>query len=75
MRMFPNNPYLHILYANFLLEVRKDGPAARTQLQLASKHSPNLVYRYQVSRATCILRIDGLALLRLTLHVPNPLEG
>ncbi|KAG2443479.1 hypothetical protein HXX76_001832 [Chlamydomonas incerta] len=48
MRMFANNPYLHILYANFLLEVRKDGPAARTQLQLASKHSPNLVYRYQI---------------------------
>ncbi|KAG2443203.1 hypothetical protein HYH02_009280 [Chlamydomonas schloesseri] len=48
MRLFNNNAYLHILYANFLLEVRKDGPAARTQLQLASKYSPNLVYRYQI---------------------------
>ncbi|KAG2443480.1 hypothetical protein HXX76_001833 [Chlamydomonas incerta] len=48
MQLFPNHPYLHILYANFLLEVRKDGPAARTQLQLASKHSPGIIYRYQI---------------------------
>ena len=48
MMVFPNNPTLLILYANFLLEVRKDGPAARTQLQLASKHSPTLLQRYQV---------------------------
>eukprot|EP00198_Chlamydomonas_reinhardtii_P005487 XP_001694823.1 predicted protein [Chlamydomonas reinhardtii] len=48
MMVFPNNPTLLILYANFLLEVRKDGPAARTQLQLASKHSPTLLQRYQI---------------------------
>ncbi|GIL67639.1 hypothetical protein Vafri_20979 [Volvox africanus] len=48
MQAFPNDPYLLILYANFLLEVRKDGPAARTQLQLASKHMPSVVQRYQV---------------------------
>ncbi|GIM12312.1 hypothetical protein Vretimale_15676, partial [Volvox reticuliferus] len=48
MLAFSNNPYLLILYANFLLEVRKDGPAARTQLQLASKHMPSVVQRYQV---------------------------
>ncbi len=50
MQNFSNNPFLYILYANFLLEVKKDGPASRTQLQLAAKHAPGLVERYQVSR-------------------------
>lgn len=36
---------------NFLMAVRKDGPASRTQLQLASKLNPGLVDRYQVGRA------------------------
>lgn len=31
---FPNDPQLLILYANFLMEVRKDGLASRTQLQV-----------------------------------------
>ena len=48
MHAFPATAYLHILFANFLLEVRKDGPAARTHLQLAGKYSPSLVERYQV---------------------------
>ncbi|KAG2443224.1 hypothetical protein HYH02_009297 [Chlamydomonas schloesseri] len=48
MQLFPTDPFLLILYANFLLEVRKDGPAARTQLQLALKHMPTLVQRYQI---------------------------
>ncbi len=47
MQTFPKSPFLLILYANFLLEVRKDGPASRTQLQLASKLAPGLVERYQ----------------------------
>ncbi|GIM04910.1 hypothetical protein Vretimale_9369 [Volvox reticuliferus] len=48
LQSFPNAPHLLILYANFVLEVRKDGPAARTQLQLAAKHSPNIIQRYQI---------------------------
>ncbi|KAG2497902.1 hypothetical protein HYH03_004167 [Edaphochlamys debaryana] len=80
MQVFPNTPYLLVLYANFQLEapydriitrvqqrprsgciaqqqrgrlsragqVRKDGPASRTQLQLASKHQPSIVDRYQI---------------------------
>ncbi|GLC59118.1 hypothetical protein PLESTB_001450200 [Pleodorina starrii] len=48
LQTFPNAPHLLILYANFVLEVRKDGPAARTQLQLVGKQMPNLVERYQV---------------------------
>ncbi|KAG2434419.1 hypothetical protein HYH02_012249 [Chlamydomonas schloesseri] len=48
MSVYSNNPTLLILYANFLLEVKRDGPAARTQLQLASKHSPTLLERYQI---------------------------
>lgn len=31
-----------------MLEVKRDGPAARTQLQLAGKQNPNIVERYQV---------------------------
>ncbi|GFR46148.1 hypothetical protein Agub_g7674, partial [Astrephomene gubernaculifera] len=48
MQVFPNSPHLLILYANFMLEVRKDGPAARTQLQLAGKQAPGLVEKYQI---------------------------
>lgn len=35
-----------LLYANFLVEVRKDGQSARTQLQLAVKHNPTIIERY-----------------------------
>ncbi|KAG2494774.1 hypothetical protein HYH03_007018 [Edaphochlamys debaryana] len=48
MQIFPGKPHLMILYSNFILEVKKDGPSARTHLQLASKASPNLVQRYQI---------------------------
>ncbi|EFJ47903.1 hypothetical protein VOLCADRAFT_104960 [Volvox carteri f. nagariensis] len=48
LQTFPNAPHLLILYANFVLEVRKDGPASRTQLQLAAKHSPDIIQRYQI---------------------------
>ncbi|GLI60701.1 hypothetical protein VaNZ11_002794 [Volvox africanus] len=48
LQSFPNATHLLILYANFVLEVRRDGPAARTQLQLAAKHSPNIIQRYQI---------------------------
>lgn len=48
MLAFPNKPFLHILYANFLLAVKKDGPGSRTHLQLAGRHAPTLVERYQV---------------------------
>ncbi|KAG2486667.1 hypothetical protein HYH03_014722 [Edaphochlamys debaryana] len=48
LQVFPGKPFLLILYSNFVLEVSKDGPASRTQLQLAAKASPNLVERYQI---------------------------
>ena len=48
---FPNSPQLLILYGNFLMEVRKDGPASRAQLQLVAKQTPNFVERYQVKSA------------------------
>ncbi|GLI62827.1 hypothetical protein VaNZ11_005578, partial [Volvox africanus] len=48
MATFPNNVELLILYANYLMEVKRDGPAARTQLQLALKGGPSLVQRYQI---------------------------
>ncbi|GLI66740.1 hypothetical protein VaNZ11_010687 [Volvox africanus] len=45
---FPGDVGLLILYANYLMEVKRDGPAARTQLQLALKGGPSLVQRYQI---------------------------
>mmetsp|Transcript_27632 Transcript_27632/g.60501 ORF Transcript_27632/g.60501 Transcript_27632/m.60501 type:complete len:2143 (+) Transcript_27632:192-6620(+) len=45
---FPDAPYLLVLYANFHMSVRHDGPAGRIQLQLASKHSPGIIERYQI---------------------------
>jgi hypothetical protein len=39
--------YLPLLFdATLQLQVRKDGQAARTQIQLATKNSPSLVERY-----------------------------
>eukprot|EP00883_Tetradesmus_obliquus_P002715 jgi/Sobl393_1/12921/SZX78204.1 len=46
MARLPNQPYLLTIYSNFIIEVRKDGQAARTQIQLAGKNSPSLVERY-----------------------------
>lgn len=43
MARMPDNPALMIMYASFLIEVRKDGQGARTQLQLAQKANPSLV--------------------------------
>lgn len=34
------------MYANFMIEVNKDGQASRTQLQLASKNNPGFIDRY-----------------------------
>lgn len=41
MARMPNNPALLVSYASFLIEVRKDGQGARTQLQLAQKANPS----------------------------------
>ncbi len=38
---FPTSPHLLLLYANFLMEVRHDGPAARAQLQVCKGPAPN----------------------------------
>ena len=46
MARFPANPAMYVMYANFLIEARKDGQASRTQLQLAVKNSPGAVERY-----------------------------
>jgi hypothetical protein len=46
MARLPNNPYVLTMFANFIIESRRDGQAARTQLQLAVKASPNLLDRY-----------------------------
>eukprot|EP00775_Hariotina_reticulata_P003511 gene3511-3781_t len=46
MARLPNHPYLMTLYSYFIVEVRHDSSAARTQLQLAAKSGPTLLDRY-----------------------------
>ncbi|KIY98673.1 hypothetical protein MNEG_9288 [Monoraphidium neglectum] len=43
---FPNSATLMIALANFQIEARKDGHAARTQLQLAVKANPSTIERF-----------------------------
>eukprot|EP00798_Chlamydomonas_sp_ICE-L_P011283 gene11283-18915_t len=43
---FPNNTFLLIFTANFLLEIKEDGPASRNLLQQAAKNKPSFVDRY-----------------------------
>lgn len=46
MVIFPRSVMLCVLYANFLIEIRKDGQSARTYLGTAKKNAPNLLDRY-----------------------------
>lgn len=48
MARMPNNPSLMVMYGSFLLEVRKDGQAALTQMQLAQKANPLLLDNYKI---------------------------
>lgn len=48
MARMPNNPSLLVMYASFLIEVRKDGQAARTQMQLSQKANPSLLDNYNI---------------------------
>jgi hypothetical protein len=48
MARMGNNPFLLVLYAKFLIEVRKDGQAARTQIQLAQKANPSMLDSYNM---------------------------
>lgn len=48
MARMPDNPALLVVHANFLIEVRKDGQAARTQMQLAIKANPSLLDNYNI---------------------------
>lgn len=48
MARMGNNPALLTMYSNFMIEARKDGQAARTQLQLAQKANPSLLDNYNI---------------------------
>jgi hypothetical protein len=48
MARMPDNPALLVIHANFLIEVRKDGQAARTQMQLAQKANPSMLDNYNI---------------------------
>jgi hypothetical protein len=62
MARLPNNPYLLTLLAHTIIETRRDGQAARTQLQLAVKASPGLLDRffiYVAQETTKKLKSEG----------------
>ena len=48
MARLPGTPTLLVMYANFLIEVPKDGQAARTQMQLAAKATPGVMDAYNI---------------------------
>lgn len=48
---FPGDPTVLLLYANYIIHVKKEPRAARQQLQLASKGEPNLIERYNIFSA------------------------
>ena len=48
MARMPNHPTLLVMYTKFLVEVRKDGQAARTQLQLAQKVNPSMLDQFNI---------------------------
>ena len=46
--VFPDSPYLHIVYSNFLIEVRKNDATGWSQLEAARKLKPNLSYQFSI---------------------------
>jgi hypothetical protein len=48
---FPNDPTVLMVYANYIIHVKKEPRAARQQLQLASKGEPGLIDRYNIFAA------------------------
>jgi hypothetical protein len=45
---FPNNPTVLLVYANYIIHVKKEPRAARQQLQLASKGEGTMFDRYAI---------------------------
>jgi hypothetical protein len=48
MARFPNDPSMLVLYANYIIHVRKQPRAARQQLQLAAKYELSSIDRYSI---------------------------
>lgn len=48
LQQFPDSAYLHIVYANFLIEVRGQGQAGWQHLETARKCHPNLSYKFSI---------------------------
>lgn len=48
---FPNNPTILLVYANYVIHVKKEPRAARQQLQLAGKCDPDVIERYNLFAA------------------------
>lgn len=48
---FPNDPTVLLVYANYIIHVKKEPRAARQQLQLASKGEPGVIGRYNIFAA------------------------
>lgn len=60
---FPGDPTVLLVYANYIIHVKKEPRAARQQLQLASKGEPNLIERYNIFSANVgpLWRLGALA--------------
>lgn len=43
LALFPSSPYMHILYADYLISARKDGQGSRVQLTLAAAKHPSTI--------------------------------
>lgn len=48
---FPNDPTILLVYANYVIHVKKEPRAARQQLQLANKGEPGIIERYNIFAA------------------------
>jgi hypothetical protein len=46
--MKPNSVYLHIVYSNYLIDVRHNHQLGRNHLEQAKKLEPNLSYQFSI---------------------------
>ncbi len=48
LAQWPQSPYLNLIYANFLIEVRGNIQSGWLQLEAARKQSPNLSFQFSI---------------------------
>lgn len=60
-----------VLYANYIIHVKKDPRSARTQLQVAGKNEPDIFARYSIFRALVRIAAAAAAVQPGTLRMPG----